>query len=148
MKVTYIKTKDTEFDIPEYTEELNRLFGEYLEEGFSIENGMYLIISNDDKDETEYILFADDKILDTFTSMFIKFDLLIESKDITIDVKSGKCNIPLFIESFEDEDSSPYDRFELDTYLELYTSKDDILDKINIYGIDHLTEQDKELLNL
>ena len=39
MKVTYIKTKDTELDIPEYTEELTRLFGMYLEEGFSIENG-------------------------------------------------------------------------------------------------------------
>ena len=58
MKVTYIKTKDTELDIPEYTEELTRLFGMYLEEGFSIENGMYLIISSDDnKNESEYILF-------------------------------------------------------------------------------------------
>lgn len=149
MKVTYIKTKDTELDIPEYTEELTRLFGMYLEEGFSIENGMYLIISSDDnKNESEYILFSDDKICNDFTSMFSKFNLLIDTKDITIEVKSDKCDIPLFIKSFESEESSPYDRFELDNYLELYTSKDDILDKINIYGIDHLTEQDKELLNL
>lgn len=152
MRVTYVKTKDTDLDIPEYIEEGNRIFGKYLADGLpltcsSIEDGIYLSISDDvEKDEVEYIVFADDKFTNDFISMFSKFSLLIDTKDITGEVKSNMCTHPTFTKLFKSEDSSYREKSELEIYLDLYTTSDDILDKINIYGIDFLTENDKQLL--
>jgi len=151
MKVTYVKTKDTDLDIPEYIEEGNRVFEKYLVSGLpltcsSIEDGMYLSISEDDENEVEYIVFADDKFTNGFISMFSKFNLLIDTKDITTEVKSNMCTLPIFTKLFKSEDSSYREKSELEIYLDLYTTSDDILDKINIYGIDCLTEKDNQLL--
>ena len=152
MRVTYVKTKDTDLDIPEYIEECNRVFGKYLADGLpltcsSIEDGIYLSISEDYENEVEYIVFADDKFTNDFISIFSKFDLLIDTKDITGEVKSNMCTHPTFTKLFKSEDSTYRETSELEIYLDLYTTSDDILDKINIYGIDFLTENDKQLLN-
>jgi hypothetical protein len=55
--------------------------------------------------------------------------------------------LPAFIKLFKSEDSDRREKSQLEVYLDLYTTKDDILDKINIYGIDFLTEKDKKLLD-
>jgi hypothetical protein len=55
--------------------------------------------------------------------------------------------VPAFIKLFKSEDSDRREKSQLEVYLDLYTTKDDILDKINIYGIDFLTEKDKKLLD-
>lgn len=151
MRVTYVKTKDTDLDIPEYIEECNSIFGKYLADGLplicsSIEDGIYLSISDDYENEVEYIVFADDRFTNDFISMFSKFNLLIDTKDITGEVRSNMCMHPTFTKLFKSKDSAYRETSELEIYLDLYTTSDDILDKINIYGIDFLTETDKQLL--
>ena len=145
MRVTYIKTKDTKFDVPEYNIEADKFLNKFAGK-FTVSKGMFIIIDTITDDITEYIIFADEIDTETFLSIFIKFDLLIEVKDITLEVKSNKCELPLFIKSFQSEDSEFNSVCELEDYLELHLSSDDILEKISIYGIDTLTEKDKMLL--
>ncbi len=145
MRVTYIKTKDTKFDVPEYNIEADKFLKQFSGR-FTVAKGMFIVIDTITDDITEYIVFADEIDTNIFISIFIKFDLLIEVKDITLEVKSNKCEVPLFIKSFQSEDSEFNSVCELEDYLELHLSSDDILEKISIYGIDTLTEKDKMLL--
>jgi len=153
MKVTYIKTKETDFDDLEYQEDLKRLFSKYFKEddlviSFSIEEGFYISFSEDyDKKEVHCIIFADDKLTNDVIYIFSNSNFLIDKRDITIEVKSNMCMVPAFIKLFKSEDSDRREKSQLEVYLDLYTTKDDILDKINIYGIDFLTEKDKKLLD-
>jgi hypothetical protein len=161
MKVKYIKVSDSQLEVPEHSAEFERLFGDLWREGFSIEDGMYVVMEdNIEEKTTEYILFADDKHYEDFVGMFNKFNLLIESRDITLEVKSKKCEIPLFIKYFK---TSREEREELEVvkseitsgycldsaheqYLFYYTKVDDVLDKIKVYGIESLDDNDNRVL--
>ena len=92
-------------------------------------------------------IFADEKLTNDVIYIFSNSNFLIDKRDITIEVKSNMCMVPAFIKLFKSEDSDRREKSQLEVYLDLYTTKDDILDKINIYGIDFLTEKDKKLLD-
>ncbi len=144
MKVTYIKVKDTELEIPEHNDAVD-IFVKKFNKEFCINNGLFISLDGDGKN-TEIIVFGDDRITKEFSQIFIDFNSIIEILDITKDVKFGTCELPVFIKSFKSENSEYNSISQLNQYIYLYTTIDDVLDKISLLGIESITESEKNLL--
>lgn len=144
MKVTYIKIKDTELEIPEHNDAVD-IFVKNFNKEFCINNGLFISLDSDGKN-TEIIVFGDDKITKEFTQIFIDFNSVIEIVNITKDVKFGICKLPVFIKSFKSDKSEYNSISQLEQYIYEYTTMDDVLDKISLLGIESITESEKYLL--
>ena len=150
MKVTYIKLQDVDLkyniDFPELESSVNDLIMKY--EIFNVENGLYFVNTPDDagKGYTEMIIFSDDYFLNNFIKKTEKYLKIYEVLDITKEVKFDTFNNDFFVEKFKSDDSNIYDIHQLEKFLELNMTSDDILDKINLFGIESITETEKMIL--
>ena len=150
MKVTYIKLQDVDLkyniDFPELESSVLDLVSKY--EIFNVENGLYFVNTPDDagKGYTEMIIFSDDYFLSNFIKQTEKYLKIYEILDITKEVKFDIFNNDFFIEKFKSNDSNIYDVHQLETFLELNMTSDDVLDKINLCGIEGISESEKMML--
>jgi hypothetical protein len=130
MKIYKILTDLTE-EKDEYlksnlTREEEKIIFRYFEDG----NISYDLVSEDGT-ITSYLMCSEE-VLDYTTSLFYKYEVKFVISDITNDFLIGKVNI-------NDKDFQNYLLENLDI--------DTILDKINEFGIESLTEVDKSILN-
>lgn len=149
MKATYIKLQSVsskyEIDFPELESELTNLMSKYT---FSAEGGLYFTNTPDDSDlgYTEIVIFSDNYFLSNFIKITEKYLNIYEVLDITREVKLDTFNNDFFIEKFKSDDSNVNDVYQLERFLELNITSDDILDKINLFGIESITEEEKMLI--
>ena len=130
MKIYKILTDLTE-EKDEYlksnlTREEEKIIFRYFEDG----NISYDLVGEDGI-ITSYLMCSEE-VLDYTTSLFYKYEVKFVISDITNDFLIGKVNI-------NDKDFQNYLLENLDI--------DTILDKINEFGIESLTEVDKSILN-
>ena len=130
MKIYKILTDLTE-EKDEYlksnlTREEERIIFRYFEDG----NISYDLVSENGT-ITSYLMCSEE-VLNYTTSLFYKYEVKFVISDITNDFLIGKVNI-------NDKDFQNYLLENLDI--------DTILDKINEFGIESLTEVDKSILN-
>jgi len=147
MKITYFKIKDTDQDVPEYYDSIDILMKDKPHR--NVDTGMFIALRRSEpvgKTTSEFILFSDQKTIDDFISAINEFELLIEIQDITSDVKHGKCTNLFFIELFSEEDGNFNNLSQLEDYIELYTTQNDVLEKITKYGIESISDFDKTFL--
>lgn len=149
MKVTYIKLQSVsskyEIDFPELESEIINLMSKYT---FTVEGGLYFTNTPDDSDlgYTEIVIFSDNYFLSNFIKITEKYLNIYEVLDITREVKLDTFNNDFFIEKFKSDDSNVNDVYQLERFLELNITSDDILDKINLFGIESITEEEKMIL--
>jgi hypothetical protein len=125
---------------------INRLYG-----GLSVERGFFMksLDITDTKQDTVIFCgdFFVDKIQDTLNYLVSNFDgVSFNIKDITLDVKLGRCQQSTFITLFKSENSDFNDVSNLETYLEDYLTDDDVLIKVFEQGVDSLTDLEKLVL--
>jgi hypothetical protein len=108
------------------TREEEKIIFRYFEDG----NISYDLVGEDGT-ITSYLMCSEE-VLDYTTSLFYKYEVKFVISDITNDFLIGKVNI-------DDKDFQNYLLENLDI--------DTILDKINEFGIESLTEVDKSILN-
>lgn len=150
MKVTYIKLQNVnskyEIDFSELESEIINLMSK--SKTFSVEGGLYFTNTPDDSDleYTEMVIFSDNYFLSNFIKITEKYLNIYEVLDITREVKLDTFNNDFFIEKFKSDDSNVNDVYQLERFLELNITSDDILDKINLFGIESITEEEKMLL--
>lgn len=149
MKATYIKLQSVsskyEIDFTELESEIINLMSKYT---FNVEGGLYFTNTPDDSDleYTEMVIFSDNYFLSNFIKITEKYLNIYEVLDITREVKLDTFNNDFFIEKFKSDDSNVNDVYQLERFLELNITSDDILDKINLFGIESITEEEKMLL--
>ena len=149
MKATYIKLQSVsskyEIDFPELESEIINLMLKYT---FTVEGGVYFTNTRDDSDlgYTEILIFSDNYFLSNFIKITEKYLNIYEVLDITREVKLDTFNNDFFIEKFKSDDSNVNDVYQLERFLELNITSDDILDKINLFGIESITEEEKMIL--
>ena len=149
MKATYIKLQSVsskyEIDFPELESEIINLMLKYT---FTVEGGLYFTNTPDDSDlgYTEIVIFSDNYFLSNFIKITEKYLNIYEVLDITREVKLVTFNNDFFIDKFKSDDSNVNDVYQLERFLELNITSDDILDKINLFGIESITEEEKMLI--
>lgn len=149
MKATYIKLQSVsskyEIDFTELESEIINLMSKYT---FNVEGGLYFTNTPDDSDlgYTEIVIFSDNYFLSNFIKITEKYLSIYEVLDITREVKLDTFNNDFFIEKFKSDDSNVNDVYQLERFLELNITSDDILDKINLFGIESITEEEKMLI--
>lgn len=125
---------------------INRMYG-----GLSVEKGFY-IVTNDSGDNEKGFIFCDEythkKNIESLDYLISKFDgVSYKLVDVTLDVKLGRCELPKFIEIFKSEDSDFDHICNLDDYLDVHVTHDDVLIKIHEMGINSLSDKELNILN-
>lgn len=147
MKVTYIKTKNTEnLNVPELVESVGEILSKYLNQEGELDDDCFVCINGTEGETEENFMFMDEETTNNLIEFYREYNFLIEHKDITLDVKNGSCEMNDFKKCFNDKDSSDINVKVLHTFLQKNMTTNDVLDKISAYGLDRLTESDKKLL--
>jgi len=155
MKASYIKTKNTNdliLTVPELTSMYYDIVSKYIDDdGYKYES--YVSVVNFDENGEfiednlfeEGFMFMDEETTSNVISFLSEYGLLVEYKDITNEVKHFKCEMDVFKKTFDLEVSmSNIDV--LYTFITEYTTSDDILEKVKLYGKDSLIEFDLDIL--
>lgn len=147
MKITYIKSKDTEtIDVPELTERVGNILNKYLDDNNELLFNSYVTGDRIEGESEEIFLFMDEETSNNLVNFYRDYNLLIDYKDITLDVKIGQCDIKSFKEHFNKKEGCEFNYSLLETFLNTHMTRDDVLDKIYASGSKSLTELDTELL--
>lgn len=147
MRITYIKTKNTEnLNIPELSEKIGNILSKYLNENNELDSDCYVCIDETNGITEENFMFMDAETTNNIINFYREYNFLIEYKDITDEVKNGVCEIGDFKKHFNYLDECKLNTQLLDRFLQENMTTDDVLDKIYTHGINHLTELDKKLL--
>jgi hypothetical protein len=147
MKITYIKSKNTEtIEVPELTEKIGSILSKYLDDDNELLFDSYVTGDRIEGDSEEIFLFMDEETSNNLVNFYRDYNLLIDYKDITMDVKIGKCDIKSFQEHFNKKEGCEFNYNLLETFLNTHMTRDDVLDKIYASGSESLTESEKKLL--
>ena len=104
------------------------------------ENLQYIELEDDDNWVDPTIGIFSEDFLDFIKSMCEKYEVKYKITDITDQYIYSSSAFEEFLNKYSDK------RKDIENYILYNTSVDDILDKINKFGIDSITEIDKKIL--
>jgi hypothetical protein len=148
MKITYIKSKDTEtINVPELKEKVGNILNKYLDDKNELLFDSYVAGNRIEGVSEEAFLFMDEETTNNLINCYRDYNLLIEYKDITHEVKTESCDLEEFKNIFYHNKQSECNIILLNNFLKRNMTYDDVLDKISIHGYDYLNEHEKKILS-
>jgi len=131
------------FIIPQPEESLEKkmqeIFGQYLD----TEDDKLIFFGNGKKSGDIFYTFWDSHKVEMIVKELKLLEIVFMYKDITVDVLMGaQDNQSEFVRTFTKEEA----KMQLSIFLKKNQTKDNILDKIRIKGIESLTELEMEIL--
>jgi len=147
MKATYFKTKNTSsIIIPEFLDIIGDILSKYTNEDGELFFDCYVMGTEIDNVSEEWFSFMDDETTNRLIDFYKEYNLLIEVKDITLDIKCGVCEIEEFKKQFNPLDICTMNCDIVELFLEKHMTSDDVLEKISRCGVESLNLNDKNLL--
>ena len=90
MKATYFKIVDTNIlDVTEFSEIMFDIIKAYLTEDNKLKYESYVVGTLVDGVSEEFFTFMDSETTDKLISFFSEYNIMLDCKDITSDIKNG-----------------------------------------------------------
>jgi hypothetical protein len=147
MKATYFKIVDTNIlDVPEFSEIMFDIIKAYLTEDNKLKYESYVVGTLVDGVSEEFFTFMDSETTDKLISFFSEYNIMLDCKDITSDIKNGNCELEEFKKQFNPLSECTLNADLVERFVKENMTKDDVLDKILSCGISSLNQYDKSIL--